>query len=107
MPQEDLIQEINTALSIELPTNIDLEEMRKRLAVHINHLIQHDFQKLIFILYRIDVSEKKLKTLLQDNVGEDAGGLIASLLIERQLQKINTRREYRSRATDEGSEEKW
>jgi hypothetical protein len=102
-----LIQEINSALAIDLPVNIDLEEMKKLLAVHINHLIQHDFQKLIFILYRVDVNEEKLKLLLQENTGEDAGRLIATLLIDRQLQKISTRREYRSRANEENAEDKW
>ena len=40
----------------------------------------------------IDVDEARLKKLLKDNAGEDAGMIIARLIIERQLQKIVTRR---------------
>ena len=48
---------------------------------------------LVQILYRIDVSEKKIKTLLKENQGSDAGKIIASLIIERQMQKIKSRQQ--------------
>ena len=35
------------------------------------------------LLYRIDVSEAKLKKVLHENPNEDAAGLIADLIIER------------------------
>ncbi len=35
------------------------------------------------MLYRIDVSEQKLKTILQANPNEDAGKLIAGIILER------------------------
>ncbi len=53
------------------------------LIVYINDCINHDFNKLVQLLYRIDVSENKLKTILQSNPTEDAAKLIAAVIIER------------------------
>jgi hypothetical protein len=53
------------------------------LANAINELIKNDFSKLVQMLYRIDVSEAKLKYILQTHPNEDAGKLIAAVVIER------------------------
>ena len=53
------------------------------LIAYINDCIQHDFNKLVQLLYRIDVSEEKLKYILQLNPNEDAAKLIAAVIIER------------------------
>jgi hypothetical protein len=49
----------------------------------INELIKNDFSKLVQLLYRIDVSEVKLKNILQAQPNEDAGKLIAEVVLER------------------------
>jgi hypothetical protein len=53
------------------------------LIAYINDCIQHDFNKLVQLLYRIDVSEEKLKYILQLNPNEDAAKLIATVIVER------------------------
>ena len=53
------------------------------LANAINELIKNDFSKLVQLLYRIDVSEAKLKYILQAHPNEDAGKLIGTVVIER------------------------
>jgi hypothetical protein len=53
------------------------------LVIYINDRIQHDFNKLMQLLYRIDVSEEKLKYILQLNPNEDAAKLIAAVIVER------------------------
>jgi len=53
------------------------------LIAYINDYIQHDFNKLVQLLYRIDVSEEKLKYILQLNPNEDAAKLIAAVIVER------------------------
>jgi len=53
------------------------------LIAYINDCIQNDFNKLVQLLYRIDVSEAKLKTILQSNPNEDAAKLIATVIVER------------------------
>ncbi len=107
MEQQELTAIISKEMAIELPATISMEEMRQRLAAEINELILHDFQKLVGILYRVDVNERKLKYLLQENVGEDAAVIIADLIIERQLQKLKSRQEYRRDNTNIDEEDKW
>lgn len=102
----DLIPVINDSLEIAIPVTASLDELKEKLAVHINDLINHDFQKLVFLLYRIDVDENKMRRLLEQREGENAAGLIANLIIERQLQKIESRK--KSSGTENISdEEKW
>ena len=107
MNNEILVREINKNMSIALPDEISLDELQKRLGVYVNELIQTNFQKLIMLLYRIDVSEQKLKQLLQVQPQENAGDIIAALIIERQLQKIKSRQQFRQQKDDFDEEEKW
>lgn len=55
----------------------------KDLIAYINDCIKNDFNKLVQLLYRIDVSEEKLKTILQSHPNEDAAKLIANVIVER------------------------
>jgi len=73
----------------------------------INDLINNDFQKLVLILYRMDVSEIKLKQLLKENPGTDAGPIIANLMIERQEQKIRSRQQFNKPDENISDDEKW
>ena len=107
MDNSELVNEINTCLAIELSYTDSFEEMKKTLAAYINGLIQRDFQKLIFVLYRVDVNEAKLKQLLQQNSAEDSGNIIADLIIERQLQKIESRQKFRQQQSGDDKEERW
>ena len=75
------------------------------LAAEINQLILTNFEKLVQLLYRIEVSETKLKTLLKENPDKDAGLLIAVLMIERQLQKI--KRQPTNESDSACEEERW
>ncbi len=75
------------------------------LVLQINDLINNDFERLVSLLYRIDVSEKKLTILLQENKTGNTAELIANLIIERQLQKIISRRE--TKKDNFNDEEKW
>jgi hypothetical protein len=102
-----LVLQINKELAIELPERIELDELQKQLAGYINNLIQHHFEQLVSLLYRIDVSETKIKTLLQQQPGEDAAKIIAGLIIERQLEKIKTRRQFNQRHNNFTEEETW
>jgi hypothetical protein len=103
----ELVLQINKELAIDLPEKISLEDLQNKLAVHINDLIQYHFEQLVSFLYRIDVSEAKIKSLLQQQPNEDAAKIIAALIIERQLQKIKTRQQFSRRDSNFNEEEKW
>lgn len=90
-----------------LPAPKDLQDLEQQLANYINYLIQSDFNRLVQLLYRIDISEARIKQLLQLNPQEEAGKLIAQVMIERQLEKLKSRARYSSPADPESKEEKW
>ncbi|RFM30435.1 hypothetical protein [Deminuibacter soli] len=98
---------IRIAASTALVPVSSFELFREQLAAYIHTLINQHFPQLVQLLYRLDVSEKKLKTALANAAGNDAGLLIADLIIQRQLQKIETRRKYRSDNTNIPDDEKW
>ena len=104
---KELIPEINQSLEISMPDTTSYAELREKLVTHINHLINHDFEKLVFYLYRIDVNESKMKHLLDQREGENAAELIADLIIERQLEKIKSRQQFRQRDNNIDENEKW
>ena len=94
--------------NFQLPIAInEMQDAENFLAEKINALIKDDFNLLIQILYRIDVNETRLKQVLKGNPNEDAGKIIAALLIERQLQKINTREQFKRKNDNFFDEEKW
>ncbi|MEP6595252.1 MAG: hypothetical protein ABJA71_04860 [Ginsengibacter sp.] len=106
MVQTELIHILNIELNTELPQAISEENLVQRLSEFISHLIQTNFQRLLLILYRVDVSEKKIKQLLQKDSSEDAAIIIAKLIIEREAQKIYSRNLF-SHKNDICDEEKW
>lgn len=104
--ENEAIQSAATALQVVVDEK-DPAAQRQALAYRINELIQSDFHQLLSILYRLDVQEEKLRRLLNEHPGTDAGLLIADLMIERQLQKIKSRREFKQRDNDIDADEKW
>ena len=75
--------------STEVSTAEDFQLILTKL---IRHLLDNDFEKLINGLYRIDVSEEKVKQAMSSE--GDLAEEIALLIIERELQKVETRRKY-------------
>jgi hypothetical protein len=99
---KELVPAINQSMEMEIPATGTLEQLREKLSVHINELINHDFEKLVFHLYRIDVDEARMRALLANKAGENAGGLIADLIIERQLQKLRNKERFKQNTDPEG-----
>ena len=107
MKNTELIQLLNAKMAIDLLEKISFEEIREQLSKNVNDLIVKDFQKLVSILYRVDISELKLRQLLKEENHEDAGKIIADLIIERQLQKIKTRQQFKQSNKNIDETEKW
>ena len=101
--QQEIIKNTGATLLPESSFGI----FREKLAVYLSELINHRFSGLLSLLYRLDVSEKKLKQVLAAAPDADAGLVIADLIIERQLQKIKTREALRNNDTAIPEDEKW
>jgi hypothetical protein len=82
-------------------------ELQQKLAEHINNVINSDFDKLLQLLYRMDIDEMKLRAVLSGHPDRNAGEMIAELMIERQLQKVKSRREFDRRDNNIDENEKW
>jgi len=107
--QEDLKQlqlELNNLYGLQTQGGDTLNRLEELLAKKINAMIQQDFAGLIHILYRIDIDENKLRILLNQDSGEETGLVLARLLIARQLEKIISRNQYKSKYQDP-DEDKW
>ncbi|PWU00521.1 MAG: hypothetical protein C5B52_08730 [Bacteroidetes bacterium] len=104
--QLEITKSITEQFELSCPERLSMEELEQQLSLKINWLIQNNFEHLVFILYRIDVNESKLRLLLNQFSGEDSGKIIANLIIERQTQKILTRREFKQQH-DIDENEKW
>lgn len=82
-------------------------EWWKKLKEAVNELIIHDFSRLVQLLYQADVPEEKLKMLLKEKASQDAAEIIAGLLLQRQLQKIEARKHFSQGYHPGSSEERW
>lgn len=77
------------------------------LATRINDLILHHFEKLLFLLYRIDIEEDKVKKMLSDRKNENAGWIIAELILQRQKEKLAWREKFKNYKPEGLEEEMW
>jgi hypothetical protein len=82
-------------------------DIRELLIERIDDMIRNDFQSLVMLLYRVDVNEKQLRRLLQENKELYAAPIIADLIINRQLEKKQLREKYRSDKKDIPDDERW
>lgn len=92
--RKQVAEGLSTAFAINFPLNGSFEAIREILADKLRMLIDRDPERLIFLLYRLDVSENKVRALLAAGNPDTAMDL-ARLIIERQLQKIKTRNQFR------------
>ena len=96
---------MNKLISHEFPELLEkysAKDLENNLAVYINELIDKDFNKLINLLYRIDISEQKLKIALQnEDKTISSSKTIAKLIIERQLQKLEFRKKFSKKIIEE------
>ena len=98
-----VLQLLQEDRQVEAPT----PEWYHQLKAAVNDLINHDFDALLQLLYRVDVSESKLRTMLQQLPGNDAAEIVTNLLVERHLQKIKSRRENLQRDESISDDERW
>ena len=102
MDPQALRYDLNGSYGLDLRETLTANALETALAEKVNAMINGDFSALVQILYRIDVSESRLRQLLLENKATDAGQLIARLILERQWQKILTRREFSRGNADQG-----
>ena len=73
--------------------------IRGLLIQRIEELLRTDLEKLKWILYRIDISEKKLNEQLK-NSDADAATIMADMIIQRQIEKAESRKKFGGNEND-------
>lgn len=87
--------DIDTAYLPQTTDTIEqLKQIRKVLIARIEELAEKDMERLFSALYRIDVSERKIKETLVSHPPENFATVIADLIIERQLEKAESRKKF-------------
>jgi len=71
------------------------DELLTWLTEQVIYLMLNDMEKLLGILYRIDVSEKKVKLAFAQTEPQKIAPLIAELILQRELQKAESRMKYK------------
>ncbi len=88
--------------SEEMPSG---EELFQMLCDRIAWLIEHNMEYLLSLLYRNDVAEFKIHDALSPLNPDPANIALAKLVIERQLQRMATKRQFGKQDADEIDEE--
>ena len=88
MQSAQLAQEIAKQYELVLPETVDEEMLLKILEQKVIEWIQSGAEEFFQMLYRLDISEKKIKEVLHN---EDIAKRIAQLIYERKIQKYNSR----------------
>ena len=95
---DGLIFETSEIIAKDFDTSIvnSIDELRRILAIRLDELLVSNVEKLLSILYIIDVTQKKLDAIFASESREEIPLLLADAIIDRQLNKVKTRRYYKN-----------
>lgn len=104
MQSVQLAQEIAKQYELVLPETVDEEKLLLLLEQKVIAWIQSGAEEFFQMLYRLDISEKKIKEVLHN---EDIAKRIAQLIYERQIQKYNSRLNNKTTTEEQDKELLW
>ena len=93
---EQLCETFQLPMKVDRLENVEswLQWLQARLEERMTHLLQKNHQELTQILYRVDIPEEAIQEVFQNTVLTEIPSKRATLVIERQLQKIELRRKW-------------
>jgi hypothetical protein len=107
-PPDEILNDAALALQadwqLQLPETISEEAILRLLAEKIVAIIERGPDAFYRLMYRLDISEKKLTAVLHDS---DAAAKIARLIYDRQLEKVKSRHEHRMKRQNDDPELQW
>lgn len=99
--QTDLICVIENKLAhvncSQLPEELDpfIVELKRRIAEYLKPMLKGNLDKLLQILYRIDVHDTHIKAALKLDRDSASANLLAHAIVERQIKKIQSQQYYK------------
>lgn len=79
---------------VEIEPAVSYEALLEALTSAVMFLLLNDMEKLLNILYRIDVNEPKVKAAFAQNNPKLIAPTIAKLILDRELEKAASRKKY-------------
>lgn len=80
---------------------ISEEELLLLVANEVAYMLEHRIDFLMSLLYRLDVEEHKINHALAPWCNEPANIALAKLIVDRQRQRIITKRQYKQTKPDQ------
>lgn len=74
--------------------NNSFDWLESYLEKQIDYLLDHDFNRLMNALYRIDISENRVNEILHSSQSDGMALKLSKAIIEREKQKVLTRIKY-------------
>ena len=97
---ENEINEVYSIISrnfeVERSGEITIESLVKLLSVRIRELLDKNLEKLVSIMYRIDLNQMKVDRIFENNSKDEIANQLAVFIIERQMEKVRTRILYKN-----------
>jgi len=106
---ESILDEVKKRLNAELEIEskdfaISEEDLLMAISSRVAHLIDRDSGLLFSYLYRLDISESQLDNVINTPSPEAISDRIAQLILERQKERIMTKKKYNQGPPLEGWE---
>ncbi len=73
------------------------EELINIVSITVFDLLAKDMEKLMSILYRLDVDETRFKKVLSSSDPSAVHLKVAELIVDREIKKMETRKKFRSK----------
>ena len=82
--------------SNELPvkSNPSIQELHKYLTIAIGSMLDKEFNKLLNLLYRVDIEESLVAEALHAENPSEVASELARLIIDREMKKVESRKKY-------------
>ena len=101
---EEAAHSLQNDWDIRLPENYSEESILKLLADRIVQVLERGPETFFQLMYRLDISEKKLTAVLND---DNVADKIARLIYDRQVQKIKSRQNFNGTVQKDDPDLEW
>lgn len=92
--EEEIFNAINKDFELAIPKIISKDSIIEELEIKVSQLLHQNAESFFQFMYRLDISEKKLKAAIEQN--ENTVRAIASLIYDRQYEKLRSRKENKT-----------
>lgn len=83
-------------VSVEMPDEASSRDyLVQLLTPTIKHMLDQSFDRLLNVLYRIDLPERKVVEILEETPPDEVASRLSQAIVDRQLEKISLRERFR------------